>query len=227
MSDHLSERTNQYVSELYSAYVSGRLSAPFALMVETQAALRADIRRDLDISESVAGVMLENEPPVLMSPNAFEAALRAIDEDSQREDDRVRAAVAAGSELQEMLSLPEPIRDRALEACERDGWRRLTGGVRRLDIGTRASEHAHIYRIEPGASVPRHSHHGDELTLVLSGGFTDGSGSYGPGDIALQTPDDTHQPVADDDGPCIVLAVAEGGLKFTGVLGLLQKLARR
>ena len=57
-----------------------------------------------------------------------------------------------------------------------------------------------LYRIEPGATVPSHSHFGDELTLVVQGGFSDEVGSYGPGDICLKTPSDTHAPVGDDDG---------------------------
>lgn len=215
------------MSELYSAYSAGQLSPAFALMIETQSALRADIRADLYVSDAIAGAMLEEEAPALMSPNAFDKALRAIDTLGESEDRRVRAAARAGSELQELLGLPEPLRERALEACEAGGWRRMTGRVRRLDLGSRPDVHAHLYRIEPGASVPRHSHHGDELTLVLSGGFSDASGNYGPGDIARQTPDDTHKPVADNDGPCLVLAVSEGGLKFTGVLGLLQRMTRR
>lgn len=216
-----------FVSELYSAYAAGRLSPHFALMVETQAAIRADIRRDLDLSDAIAGAMLEDEEPTVMSPNAFETALRAIDSMDKREEQAVRAAAGASAGLQELLSLPEPLREKALEACEAQGWRRLTGGVQRLDLGSSPAVHAHLYRIDPGACVPRHSHHGDELSLVLQGGFSDGGASYGPGDIARQTPDDTHQPVADDDGPCLVLAVSEGGLKFTGVLGFLQRLTGR
>ncbi|RIJ18074.1 ChrR family anti-sigma-E factor [Henriciella mobilis] len=216
-----------YVSELYSAYAAGRLSPAFALMVETQAAIRADIRRDLDLSEAIAGAMLEDEEPTVMSPNAFESALRAIDAIDDGKDRTVRAAKSAGAGLQELLNLPEPLREKALEACEAQGWQRLTGGVQRLDLGSNPSVHAHLYRLDPGASVPRHSHHGDEFSLVLHGGFSDDGASYGPGDIARQTPADTHQPVADDDGPCLVLAVSEGGLKFTGVLGFLQRLAGR
>ncbi|MEO1189022.1 MAG: cupin domain-containing protein, partial [Pseudomonadota bacterium] len=30
--------------------------------------------------------------------------------------------------------------------------------------------------------MPKHSHHGSEFTLVVAGGFTDESGSFGPGD---------------------------------------------
>lgn len=215
------------MSELYSAYAAGRLSPAFALMVETQAAIRADIKADIAVSEAIAGAMLEDEKPALMSPNAFEAALRAIDKEPQSEEAHLSAVLDAGRELQEMLDLPEPLREHVLEACERNGWKRMTGGVSRLDIGSGPAVHAHLYRIKPGASVPRHSHKGNEYSLVLQGGFTDASGSYGPGDISMQTPDHTHEPVADDDGVCIVLAVSEGGLKFTGVLGLLQRLSGR
>ena len=215
------------MSELYSAYSAGRLSPAFALMIEAQAQIRADIGRDLAAAEAVAGAMLESEEPTLMAPNAFEKMLEAIDQHDESEDQSLRAAVAAGSELQEILSLPEPVREKALQACRKQGWRRLTGGVRRLDLGDSSAIHAHLYRISPGATVPRHSHHGDEYTLVLSGGFSDVTGSYGPGDIARQTPSDTHQPVADEDEVCFALAISEGGLRFTGVLGLLQRLSGR
>ncbi|MGB3626665.1 MAG: cupin domain-containing protein, partial [Henriciella sp.] len=119
------------------------------------------------------------------------------------------------------------LRGEAIIARERAGWQKLTRGVSRLDLAEGASEHAHLYRIEPGCSVPHHSHREDEFTLVVQGGFTDRTGSYGPGDISRQTPTDFHQPVADEDGVCMALAVSEAGIKLTGVLGMLQKLTGR
>ncbi|WP_300377888.1 ChrR family anti-sigma-E factor [Henriciella sp.] len=213
-----------YFSELYSAYAAGRLSPAYALMVETQAAMRDDVRRDIDVAEAIAGVMFEQEDIDPMTPTAFEAALRAIDEHEETEERSVEAAEAAGSALDELLGLPEPLRERALEACGDQGWQRMTAGVSRIDLNGQGRTHAHLYRIQPGASVPTHSHRGDELTLVLRGGFSDEFGTYGPGQICRQTPDYTHKPVADDDGVCICLAVSEGGMKFKGVLGLLQRL---
>ena len=223
----MSEAEPSYVSELYSAYAAGRLSPAYALMVETQTALRADIRRDVEIAESISGAMLENETPEPMSPRAFETALKAIATLPAQDPETLQAAKAASSGLEELLELPEPLCEKALQACQQGGWQRLTGGVSRLDLGKQKNVQAHLYRIEPGASVPTHSHKGEELTLVVAGGFTDQFGSYGPGDISRQTPTHTHRPVADDDGVCMALAVSEGGLKFTGVLGLLQKIARR
>ena len=193
-------------------------------MVETQAAMRPDVRRDLDIAEAIAGAMFERESAEPMTPTAFETALRAIDALDEAENKSVQAAKAAGSALDELLELPEPLREKALEACEVQGWQRLTGGVSRLDLDSGSNLYAHLYRIQPGASVPAHTHRGDELTLVLSGGFSDEFGSYGPGQICRQTPSYTHKPVADDDGICMCLAVSVGGMKFKGFLGLLQRL---
>ena len=39
--------------------------------------------------------------------------------------------------------------------------------------------------MEPGASVPIHSHGGKEYTLVLSGSFCDEYGNYSKGDIQI------------------------------------------
>lgn len=215
------------MSELYSAYAAGRLSPAFALMLETQATLRADVSQDLHCAEAIAGAVFEEETPDRLAPNAFEKTLQAIDAITVNEDMAIAAAERAGEGVNELLCLPEPLRERALEACEQAGWRQLTNGVSRIDLHLAPGTHTHLYRIEPGCSVPRHTHRSDEYTLVVQGGFTDETGSYGPGEISRQTPTDTHQPVADDDGVCIALAVSQSGMKFTGVLGLLQKLARR
>ena len=40
-----------------------------------------------------------------------------------------------------------------------------------------------LISIPAGKPVPEHSHSGRELTVVLSGGFHDVTGEYGPGDI--------------------------------------------
>lgn len=215
--------TPAQMSELYSAYAAGRLSAPYALLVETQMAIRPDVRADVACAESLSGIFLEQDEGEPLAPNAYERTLQAIDRLGEDEDNRRQAAQMASEQLTELMDLPEPLREKALEACVGKGWKRMTSGVSRLDIATPGG-HAHLYRIKPGASVPRHTHEGDELTLVVRGGFSDETGSFGPGDIALQTSNDTHQPLADTHGVCLALAVSDGGMKFKGMLGLVQKL---
>ena len=66
---------------------------------------------------------------------------------------------------------------------------------------------------------------GAEFTCVLSGGFSDETGSYGPGDFAEADPTLTHTPRADPDGECVCLIASEGPMRMRGLIGrLLQPL---
>lgn len=210
--------------EVYSAYAAGCLDPAFALMVETQAALRPDVSRAIARAEMISAVFLETEEEAALSQGAAAKALDMIDAFEAGERQTRRAVNIAGESLSELLDLPEPLRERALEACGQTGWRSLTPGIRRLALDLGSEAEVELYRIEPGRTVPRHSHNGNEFTLVVSGGFTDETGSFGPGDIAIKGPKDTHQPTGDMDGVCFALAVHEGGLRFTGVMGLVQRL---
>jgi len=72
----------------------------------------------------------------------------------------------------------------------------------------------YLTKSAPGAGIGLHTHYGNELTLVLSGGFSDEMGSYTLGDIVLTTPEINHTPIADDDGDCITLAMTDAPLNF-------------
>ncbi len=212
------------LSELYSAYAAGVLAPAFALMVETQGMLRPDVRRAVAISESLAGTMLEAETGTSLRPGAVDRALAAIDRLDAPDGHGQAAAMAAGEGVNELLALPEPLRTRAIEAAGRSGWKMLGPGIRRLALDTGGDLETELYRISPGAMVPRHTHAGSEYTLVVSGGFTDETGSFGPGDLVVNGPDDTHRPVGDEGEPCFALTVRDGGLRFTGMMGVIQRM---
>ena len=124
--------------------------------------------------------------------------------------------------------LPLPLRDYIQDVDSPRSWKRIGIGLfeQALDFGDNFGS-AKLYRIAPGSSVPSHSHDGNEVTLVLSGGFTDEYGTYGPGDISIQETGAVHKPVADDDGECIVLAVNEGPIVLTGPVGRLLNMLRK
>jgi putative transcriptional regulator len=62
---------------------------------------------------------------------------------------------------------------------------------------------------------------------VLRGGFSDVSGHYMRGDIAIADEDVDHKPVADADEDCICFAVTDAPLKLTGPVGkVIQGLFR-
>ena len=212
--------------EIYSGYAAGCLDPAFCLLVETQAALRPDVERAVARAETIAGVFFEQESEAMLSDGAIDKALAMIDaiEANPSGGERAQAVHRAGEGLDELLVLPEPLRETALTSFQDNKWQGLTQGIRRLKLDAGSQAEVELYRIEPGCTVPRHSHAGSEFTLVVSGGFSDESGSYGPGDISLKGPQDTHQPTGDLDGVCYALAIRDGGLKFTGAMGLIQRL---
>lgn len=211
-------------AEVYAAYAAGKLDAGFRLLIDTRAALKTDAAVDVTTADVVGGALLELEPPVALSSKAFVRLMAAIEEAGPMRAPEPRAAMMAGSGIEELVRLPAALRDRALEAAGRHGWKSAGRGLKilRLDAGGEAE--IELMRMEPGARAPRHSHRGLEYTLVVSGGFSDERASYGPGDLSVNGPEDTHKPVADDDGVCLALAVRDGGLQFTGMLGMMQKL---
>ncbi len=220
----MTSATQNTFSELYSAYAAGCIDPAFALMLETQSLMRADVRASVALSEMIAGNFLETAPSARMSEGALDRTLAAIDALEAPQAMQRAAGQAAGDALNEILSLPEPVRGAAIDAAGKQGWQMMGLGLKRLKLDVGSAMEVELYRIAAGSKIPRHSHGGNEYTMVLCGGFSDERGNYGPGDVCVNGPADTHQPVADADEVCYALAVRDGGLRFTGVLGMVQKL---
>ena len=210
--------------EIYSAYAAGCLDPAFMLLVETQAALRPDVARAIAKGEAIAGVFLETEERATLADDALTRALSAIEDFENAQVKQQAAAQRAGTALDELLALPQPLRETVLESCVDNSWQKLSPGIQRLALDVDSAAEVELYRIEPNQTVPRHTHRGSEYTLVVAGGFTDDSGHYRPGDLAIKGPKNTHQPTGDADGVCFALAVRDDGLQFTGILGAVQRM---
>ena len=65
--------------EIYTAYASGALSAPMRLLLDAQAAVNADVAQARDVVETMAGVLLEQETPASMMPDALATLFDVID----------------------------------------------------------------------------------------------------------------------------------------------------
>ena len=80
---------------------------------------------------------------------------------------------------------------------------------------------ASLLQIQPGGSVPEHTHKGFELTLLLEGHFKDDMGEYGPGDFIMLDGENTHSPITEDG--CLCYTVANDAQYFTqGINKLLN-----
>ena len=81
-----------------------------------------------------------------------------------------------------------------------------------------------LIKMDPGASVPLHSHEGKEYILVLDGSFCDEYGNYNKGDIQINDQKIRHTPIACKDDGCICLTITEKDVIFFGKYGSLLNL---
>ena len=101
-------------------------------------------------------------------------------------------------------------------------WRQVGPLLAYVPLFRRGGATVRLLRGVAGAQTGAHRHAGLEYTVVLKGGFSDETGSYGPGDLQVMEGDMRHNPVADPDEACINLAVTTGRLRFES---LLQRIA--
>ena len=202
------------------AYASGALGAGLSLLVETQALIVPDVGARVRAAEAVSGVFLELETPAALHEEALAHVLARIEASAP--------APAPGGPtrafMAEVARLPAPVRAAAFEALRARDWAFGGPGLRILDLKLPDEARVELIRIEPGFAAPRHTHAGEEYTLVLTGAYHDGLARYGVGDIARAGPDIVHRPQAEQDEVCYNLAVSEGPLLFTGFMGAAQKL---
>lgn len=93
-------------------------------------------------------------------------------------------------------------------------WRKAGRGLQIAKL--RADEHERLWvlRAEANTVLPRHTHAGSELTLVLKGAYFNGDTIYAAGDLEDANETTDHQPIVTRDGECICLAATEGPLRF-------------
>jgi putative transcriptional regulator len=198
------------IDDLLLAHAAGKLAEPVALVVATHLALNPSSRARYLRYEALGGVLLESLEPASLQRGALDRVLARLDEPVP--DDPPPPPPSAS------VPLPRPLRDYLPGPLDRLRWRRY-GRLAQLDLPIEAPGYrARLFRLEAGAAVPRHTHVGSELTLVLAGGFQDAIGHYRRGDLALADRTIDHQPVADPDEDCLCLTVTDAPLRLTGAL---------
>jgi putative transcriptional regulator len=196
-------------------YASGSLTEPLALLVATHLALCPLCRRGLAELEAVGGALLEALLPEPVADDSLARLLARIDRPAPPAEP-VAGAVPADAEL----VLPQPLRD-YVGSLDRVAWRHL-GPLSEARLLTGFEKFTtRLLRVTPGTALPRHTHAGSELTLVLQGGFSDVTGHYLRGDVCDADSGVDHRPVADQDEICVCLIVTDAPLRLTGWLGRL------
>mgnify|MGYP001252413275 CR=1 FL=1 len=210
--------THRPSDELILDYASGALSEGWALAVATHLSMCGSSSSFLRGMETIGGILLDEADEACISDKMFGSILDKIDSDmvtSVRQKETVNDR-KFGSVV------PQPLANYVGNDLEVLAWKNLGLGVRHLpiELSDKATS-ARLISIPAGRPVPEHSHSGRELTVVLSGGFHDVTGEYGPGDIQEAYGDFEHQPHARDAEDCIALAITDAPLRFSGIAARL------
>lgn len=200
------------VDDLLLAHAAGRLPEPVGLVVATHLALSPASRSAYRDYEALGGAMLEDLPPAEITPGAFERLLARLDDDDypiQTDDGSLPAEVADPD-------LPMPLRRYLPKRLGDLPWKHygvVSEALLPLDETTYRTR---LILLKAGRAVPKHTHDGQEITVVLKGAFNDGIACYGRGDLSVADAHVDHQPTAEPGEDCLCLTVTDAPLRLTG-----------
>ena len=213
-------RMNQHHpdTQWLTEYGAGTLSDSQALCVSTHLSYCSQCASEVAKLNEVGSVVFENQPPSApVSADLFDQVMRQIE---RRESQLQPSAARQGA--QSVGNLPPAIHKLIPEGMDNLRWKKLGKRIRiaLLDQLDEQREVA-LHKLLPGGAVANHDHHGQEITVVLCGSFSDQDGVYRAGDFIVRDPGDTHRPTVNDDEECICLSVTDAPVKFTGMLARL------
>lgn len=176
----------------------------------------AECRKRLSELESTSAVLFEHQQPVAVSDNVFASVLNEI------EGGKVKVQPRPAQTAKTMSPYPKALAALIPGSLEDLEWRSPMKNLKVTHLLTDESGLiVGLHHMKAGGRVPSHQHRGDEISVVLEGGFSDEMGSYGPGDFILRSEEDVHSPQADAHEDCLMLSVVSAPVKLTGALGWL------
>ena len=206
--------THHLSEELLLDYSSGALSEAWSIAVAAHLSKCPRCRASHAKLEEIGGSLLTDSTPDELSDDIFSNVLDRLDEVGASVGNEIRK----NFEWASSYGIPSVVADYLAADTEKLPWKSLGLGVSQVVLETKdKSATARLLKIPAGKKVPHHSHNGRELTVIFSGGFTDETGSYGPGDIQEIHGNAEHQPWVREGEDCICLAVTEAPLKFSNV----------
>ncbi len=200
--------------ELLMDYASGALGEAWSLAIATHLSLCPVCRVSIDQLETIGAGLLDAAELTPMSDKSLEMIMGRLENESSDPTGAASAAPVAPDRVS-ANGLPLPLRRYAENDRGEIPWQRLGLGASQCLLPTGENGvTARLLRIPAGRPVPEHTHGGLELTLVLSGAFSDSVGRYGPGDFQEADENLEHQPHAEAGADCICLAITDAPLRF-------------
>jgi len=201
------------------ARASGALSDGMSLLVDSHLHWCKECQTRAWDAEALGGELLLHIAPAELDEGSLDSVLALLD------DEPVTESVQSASQSidQGTSEVPEPLAQLIGGDLDSLEWKRMGFGVQQLDLKLEGAGACRLLRIQPGVSVPHHTHKGNELTMILRGSYSDEMGRFSQGDVADLDDDIRHQPIVDTDEECICLIATEAPLQFTGIMGRLAQ----
>jgi len=194
------------IDALLAGYCAGALDRPTHSLIASHLLLKPDNRAFVAALEGLAAQEVDHLTPVPLASR----------------DERLAAIFGsrdAAPVVPSSSTLPAPLL-RLIGSDVNDlKWRNKIPGVREYRISESGRGEASLLWVRGGRRMPAHTHEGSEVTLVLKGAFSDTTGQYARGDIAIAEDDLDHKPVTDDREDCLCFIVTDAPLHLTGPVG--------
>lgn len=211
---------------LLLGYAAGLLDQAQSFVIAMHLALSPPARKRVSLCEALGGVLMEKEcSPAAMREGSLESVLARLDRPAPWGASPARQREI---ELPADLGLPEHIaREMRCSCTSHKKWKALYPGLKayELHLECRRSK-ARLMRAEPHFKSPRHTHGGIEITLVLDGAYSDETGSYARGDLAIADESMEHTMMACRERGCVSLVVSSAPMRLTGLAALLNPFIR-
>jgi len=193
-------------------YVSGGYDTAYNLVLAAHVSGCVRCQNSVALHQEIGGYTLAEQAPVKMKVSAMDLLDHAPAVQKKPAPRKADFSKLFGIETPNILST---YLDKALDAIK---WQSLSPSLKQHVIKADGKAVARLLWMAPGKSVPPHGHQGEEMTLILSGGYYDGDESYTAGDLHIADHKTPHVPVAMEDKPCLVLTATDEPLIFSGII---------
>lgn len=204
--------------EILALHAAGQLDVAGRVLVESHLAPCAACRGQLAELTLPGRHWLDEQPVVSPRPALLEAIEARLEIEGAADPLAALGDVPLPHAARgELGPLPTTTRWRSVP------WSRARFAI--LDRDPRSTATLLALYLGAGRRLPMHEHVGREDLVVLRGGFEDPQGHFVAGDWQVNEAGTRHAPLVDGDGVCWIVARLEGPVRFTGLRGLLQRLA--
>jgi putative transcriptional regulator len=194
-------------TQLLNEFSAGTLNLAQSACVSLHLNYCQECRRQTQRLQQLGAEMFDRLPRQEIDASMLDAVMSRLDE----EPPLSYAPQAPGSDT--APALMQRLMQGEYEDLE---WKRMSSDLQisRLRTGDPLHEFA-LYHIKAGGRIPKHTHRGSELTLVLEGSFSDEAGVYHQGDFLMRDGEDIHTPTAAQTADCICVGVLDAPIQFT------------